>query len=479
MPVLSRSVLALAFVPVLAGLSWADSVRVSAYTANLRAEPTVNAAVVTTLKRGDVLEVVEKAGAWYRVKTSAGLAGYVSARLVELSTEPVAAAPPAPPASAAPAAPVAAVTPPGDVTIDHNDVGCVVAGRHPRFSACLAPVENVGRARVVFRARAESPWFSVELRPDGACHSALLPKPRATITSFQYFIEVVDRSFTSVQRPEAAPDRSYTPRVVESESACERGRLVAAGVPSGSVFVNLARDASGRILQAAAATPAAGTAPGALSSAFSLDGVTLGSPGAASTATASSTTSKASNPAGKSATKPLLIGAGVAAEGVLVAVVAGGGGGGGSASGNKATAGGSGGTGGTSPGASPAGPTVGGHWSGTAANGGGITSVFSGPGVSCTGHSDLTMDLIQSSSGAFTGTGSTTTPTVSCNVPVPASPITSVGSGTVNGNLTGSTVTFIGGSFTFTGTLNGSVMEGTATSPDVQGLVSYTWKVVR
>lgn len=481
MSVLNRAVLALAFVAVLAGLSWADSVRVSAYAANLRREPTVSSAVLATLKRGDVLELVERAGAWYRVKTSAGLDGYVSARLVESWTKPASATAVAPPAAPAPTVAGAAgpVPIPGQVTIAHDDVGCVVTGRHPRLSACLSPLESVGRARVVFRAGADSPWFSVALRPDGACHSALLPKPRATISSFQYFIEVVDRSFTTVQRPEGAPDRAHTTRVVESESACERGRLVAAGVPSASVFVNLARDAGGRVLEALAATPPAGGATNALGNAFSLDGVTLGSPGTATASTVSRPATQASNAAGKSGTKTLAIGAGVAAAGALVAVAAGGGGGG-KASGASAAAGGSTGSGASSPGATPGAPTVTGHWSGTSANGGGFTLLFSESGVSCTGHWDFALDLTQSSGGAFNGTGSTSGRTLSCSIPLPlpSTAITDGGSGPVSGTLNGTAVTFVAGSFTFVGTLNGSVMEGTASAPEAQG-ITYTWRVIR
>ena len=74
------------------GGSWADSVRVEAARVNVRKDPNTASAIVTTVGRGEALEVIERSGDWYHVKTAAGVEGYVSARLV-VPVTPAAAAP--------------------------------------------------------------------------------------------------------------------------------------------------------------------------------------------------------------------------------------------------------------------------------------------------------------------------------------------------------------------------------------------------
>jgi hypothetical protein len=81
----------------------------------------------------------------------------------------------------------------------------VVAGEFPKLEACFTPAESVGKAQVQFRADEKGPWYYVDMKESGGCRSAVLPKPKKDIGTFHYFIEVVDRSFTAVQKPEAAP----------------------------------------------------------------------------------------------------------------------------------------------------------------------------------------------------------------------------------------------------------------------------------
>src|SRR5437773_4844232 len=83
---------------------WAESVQVTGTTVNVRRGPGTGSAVVATAARGDVLEVLERAGDWIRVRTRAGVEGYVSAQFVGPATT-APAAPPAPAkAATAPAA---------------------------------------------------------------------------------------------------------------------------------------------------------------------------------------------------------------------------------------------------------------------------------------------------------------------------------------------------------------------------------------
>jgi hypothetical protein len=263
-----------------AGGSWADSVRVEAARVNVRKDPNTASAIVTTVGRGEALEVVERSGDWYHVKTAGGVEGYVSARLVAPVTPSGAAAPPARAATPAATAPAPAPSPwKGDrPVIVHQDVGCVVAGEFPKLEACFNPPESVGKAQVQFRADEKGPWYYVDMKEEGGCRSALLPKPKKDIGTFHYFIEVVDRSFTAVQKPEAAPSQSYAPRVVANRRDCGQGMMMATGTPTGSVVMGVARDAGGKVLQAAAAHSAETTAS---ISGFSADGVSMASTGAA------------------------------------------------------------------------------------------------------------------------------------------------------------------------------------------------------
>ncbi len=327
-----------------AGSGWADSVQVDALRVNVRKEPSTASAIVATVSRGEVLEVLDRAGDWYRIKTRSGAEGYVSARLLRAAAPaagtstpiPRAAAPETPARAAAPTAVPSPWTgePP---VIAHQDVGCVVAGEFPRLEACFTPAESVGKAQVQFRADEKGPWYYVDMKESGGCRSALLPKPKKDVGTFHYFIEVVDRSFTAVQKPETAPSQSYAPRVVANRRECGQGMMMATGTPTGTVVMGVARDAGGHVLQAAAAHSAEVQAS---ISGFSADGVSMASTGAApGSAGAGSSTAQS---AGGLGTKTLVIAGGVVGAGALVALAAGGGGGSGSSGSGTSGGGGSG-----------------------------------------------------------------------------------------------------------------------------------------
>ena len=110
---------------------------------------------------------------------------------------------PKPRAGGAPGAPPAARA--AGPVIAHDAVGCVVAERHPELQACFTPAEAVARAQVQFRADEKGPWYYVDMKGEGACRSAMLPKPKRDVGRFHYFIEIIDRTFTSQQSPPAAP----------------------------------------------------------------------------------------------------------------------------------------------------------------------------------------------------------------------------------------------------------------------------------
>jgi hypothetical protein len=427
------------------GPSWAEVARVTADRVNVRAAPAVTSAVVAGLARGDEVEVLGRQGDWLRVKLASGIEGYVLARLATL----VAAPPTPPPPTAPPAAPPA---PP--LSIEHTPLGCVVAGRHPRVAACVRPLNQVGRARVTFRASGTSPWYAVDMSgPE--CPAALLPKPKPEITSFQYFVEVIDTAFVARQEPATAPDRSHQPRVVKNENECrELAGMVTSRGPA-SIVVRAVRDASGRILDSAAAQVL--EAPASISG-FSMDGVALGEakPGVQSGAAGAAAASGGS--------KTLLIVGGVAAAGAGVALAAGGGG--------------------SESGSTPAPTTLTGRWIGAVAEGNGITFEGTADPVRCVFRWDTTVDLTQSGS-TLSGSGSSVQRSATCS---PSSPelerilqtaVGNTGSGSLTGTASGGQITFTTGDLVFTGTYTSSLIDVRATQPDPIGTFVWTWRMAR
>jgi hypothetical protein len=310
------------------------------------------------------------------------------------------------------------------------------------------------------------------MKENGGCRSAVLPKPKKDIATFHYFIEVVDRSFTAVQKPDSAPGTSYAPRVVSNKRECGQGMMMATTTPTGSVIMGVARDAGGRVLQAAAAHSAEATAS---ISGFSADGVSMASTGAAPGSAGAGSSSTAQS-AGGLGTKTLVIIGGAVGAGALVAVAAGGGGGG-SGSGGSSGSGGGGGGGSTAPGGGTAAATLTGHWVGTAANGGGLTAMLSGEGVTCSYSWDATSDFVQSGS-TFNGTVSAVARSINCSVPLPPEVTaifngTSAGSAPVSGSANAGSFSFQAETLAFTGTYTASRLDATATLSMEGFTISY------
>jgi PKD domain-containing protein len=188
----------------------------------------------------------------------------------------------------------------GGLAIDHQQIGCVVAGRFSVFNARVQPQEALARGRLFFHADANPGWYFVEMKPQAGALSAALPQARKTTKRINYYIEVIDRSSVTTRTQE------YAPAVVGSEAECSRAMPVAA-------FSN----APGEIV----VTAGPGAPP--LPVGFDPIGLAAGAAGPAPSTTA------AAVKAGSSATKIFVIAGGVALAGGVAAVAAGGGGDGG------------------------------------------------------------------------------------------------------------------------------------------------------
>lgn len=406
---------------IAAGPVFADSARVTATTANLRSAPSVSSRVVAALARGTLLEVLDVSGDWIKVRVVETRAeGFISRRLVEVLPAPAPAPAPTgarPPSAPAPASPPATAAS-ASVAIDHRDVGCVVAGQYPKLEACFTPGANVGRGRVLFRAAGTDPWYYVDMSPEGPCYAAVLPKPKADLRGFEYFVDVIDKAFAETHKPDRAPDQAFAPRVVKKPGDCDPMRKMALtlGKLARPLVVGVARDPSGGILNAAAAKLLESKA---LLTGFSSDGVIFSSTGAAPGAASGSSSaggSSAGGTAGGGGLPTVAVVGGIAAAGALVAVVAAGGGGG-SGSGGSGGAGSGGGTGGQGgQGGGGQGLNVTGQWVGSVAAGNGLAYQFGAEGVSCTFHYDITASLSQSAA-AVSGSGTYALRDAACSVP--------------------------------------------------------------
>jgi Bacterial SH3 domain len=374
----------------------ADSATVRVPAANIRSAPTAVARVVASVRQGDVLEVLETRGEWRHVRTRDAVDGWIAARLVDLVATP--APPPRQPARTA--GQTAPPPPAPGVAIDHKAVGCLVAEEYPRLEACFAPSEALGRAQVQFRGSETSPWYAVDMKPDGPCYSAWLPKPKKETSSIDYFVFAIDKQFVETQRPEKAPGEPYTPRVVRKRSECDQLKALAAwsAKTAPRILLNVVRDAGGKVLDAAAAAGQAAGAPAGVAG-FSNDGVVVSNAGG-SAGSSSSTAAAASH-----GIPVIAVVGGVAAAGGIVAVAAKGGGGGGS------TGSGSSGTGGSS---TPSAQSLSGAWAGTAASGAGWSVHVFVTGGDCTYGYDTSGTLVQSGN-TLTGPLTTTLRSLTCN----------------------------------------------------------------
>ncbi len=113
--------------------------------------------------------------------------------------------------------------------IEHQPVGCVMAEKFPRLEARFAPADTVATARVLFQGQ-NPEWYSVAMKPEGVLFVGVLPKPKKSLKSFRYYIEVTDRALGTNRTAD------YTTAVVDSSSAC-KGKVVAGALGSASVIL--------------------------------------------------------------------------------------------------------------------------------------------------------------------------------------------------------------------------------------------------
>jgi hypothetical protein len=115
------------------------------------------------------------------------------------------------------------------LSIEHQPAGCAVVDKFPRLEARFAPAANVAASRILFQGQSPE-WYSVAMKPEGAGFVGVLPRPKKSLKSFRYYIEVTDRALATNRTAE------FTVDVVDGSGAC-KGRLMAGALGSASLIL--------------------------------------------------------------------------------------------------------------------------------------------------------------------------------------------------------------------------------------------------
>ena len=158
--------------------------------------------------------------------------------------------------------------------IQHDPLGCVVAGKFPQVDACFTAAD-VARARVYFKGTAGAHWYWVDFKPAEKCFGATLPRPTKSLKQMMYYVEVVDRQHREMRTDDRTVD------IVPDAGGCKKDLPVAGWVQNATVSVGVPAGApvvpAGFVTSAVGGGIGAGTIVGGLAatSAAAYGGATL------------------------------------------------------------------------------------------------------------------------------------------------------------------------------------------------------------
>jgi hypothetical protein len=128
------------------------------------------------------------------------------------------------------------------VSIQHQDVACIVAGQFPVLDACFRPGPGLAQARVYFRPEGVTTWYYVNAAgpapprvgdpADLLCRRTTLPKPKKSLIEkhIEYYVDATGK------KQESSQTEVFRPLVVKSEDDCKK-KLIAPWVPNAVVQV--------------------------------------------------------------------------------------------------------------------------------------------------------------------------------------------------------------------------------------------------
>jgi hypothetical protein len=119
----------------------------------------------------------------------------------------------------------------GAPVINHDAVGCFIAGEFPLLDAGIEPAGTVARARVYFKSNLGNAYYYVEMTQTEGRFFGKLPRPQMEASPITYYIQATSTEFGESQTPEIEA------MVVKEAKDCPADRKVAAIGPPGPVQV--------------------------------------------------------------------------------------------------------------------------------------------------------------------------------------------------------------------------------------------------
>jgi hypothetical protein len=136
------------------------------------------------------------------------------------------------PPAAPPGADQSSNPPPNATSIQHDPIGCFVAGQFPLIDAQITPAGSVARARVYFKAaQGGDNWYYVEMTPAEAGFLGKLPRPKIEASPIRYYVQA-----TTTEFGEGRTAENEAIVVLEAKD-CPSDKKVAAIGPPGEVTV--------------------------------------------------------------------------------------------------------------------------------------------------------------------------------------------------------------------------------------------------
>jgi hypothetical protein len=119
----------------------------------------------------------------------------------------------------------------GAPVINHDPVGCFIAGEFPLLDAGIDPASTVARARVYFKSNLGNAYFYIEMTQTEGRFFGKLPRPQVEASPITYYIQATSTEFGESQTPEIEA------MVVKEAKDCPADKKVAAIGPPGPVQV--------------------------------------------------------------------------------------------------------------------------------------------------------------------------------------------------------------------------------------------------
>src|SRR5688572_4225219 len=98
------------------------------------------------------------------------------------------------------------------IEVQHQPLPCAVADRFVRIAAKASPPAR--SAEVQFRTDPDGPWYALAMKAENEEWAAVLPRPTASLASFEYRIVLAGEGSETAQSP------AYVVNVGADASAC-------------------------------------------------------------------------------------------------------------------------------------------------------------------------------------------------------------------------------------------------------------------